>query len=165
MTRRISVEVPDMFFDVGQFHFKFGLETLGSGTPTLLPPDVQQFRENFLQEELNEYREACTAGDLGKAVDALIDLVYVALGTAHMHRVSFNQHWDLVHEKNMLKERRKSDIIGANGETIVDDRSVRGHTLDVVKPAGWTPPDHQPILDRIAAAFPVLAKPAADTQH
>ena len=46
--------------------------------------------------------------------------------------------WDEVQRANMTKER-----VLAGG---VDSRSKRGHTLDVVKPEGWTGPQLLPIL-------------------
>jgi hypothetical protein len=38
-----------------------------------------------LQEELDEYVHSCKENDLGTAYDSLIDLVYVACGTALLH--------------------------------------------------------------------------------
>ena len=67
-----------------------------------------------------------------KVLDALVDLVYVALGTAYLHGFGpqkFNEAWRRVHEKNMEKIRAPSA-----------DHSKRGSAFDVIKPAGWTPP-------------------------
>jgi hypothetical protein len=108
-----------------------------------LPDDVQGFRLNFLTEELAEYEEAIgydkyNSGDFdpkrfnaAKAFDALIDLVYVALGTAYLHGFPFNEGWDRVQEANMKKVRC---------ECADDPRSTRKHRIDVVKPEGWKPP-------------------------
>lgn len=134
----------NLFWDVRKFHQKFGLPYFftAEGKPHLLDPDVQQFRERFLEEELGEFEQACAAGDLAKAADALVDLVYVALGTAHMMHVPFDDVWRAVQEANMAKER-------ASGSG--DARSTRGHTMDVVKPAGWRPPDVAGVLRRFGA--------------
>lgn len=146
----------DLYNDVGAFHALFGLVNFSvvkrdNVKPTLLPADVHEFRSKFMQEELDEYNQAIAEGDFEKAIDALCDLVYVALGTAHMHCVDFNAHWAEVHRANMAKQRST-----AAREGFVDTRSKRGHSLDVVKPEGWTPPDHAPILARTVADFDAL---------
>lgn len=130
----------DLFADVGAFHRKFGLpHTDDEHLPCLLPEDVWEFRLKFLREELQETIDAHAEGDLAKFFDGLMDLVYVALGTAHMAHLPWAEGWDEVQRANMAKERSS----GAG-----DERSSRGHTLDVVKPAGWTPPDVEGVLAR-----------------
>lgn len=61
--------------------------------------------------------------------DALIDLAYVVLGTAHLQGFDFEEGWRRVHAANMSKvrARRKSD-------------SKRKSKFDVVKPEGWQAP-------------------------
>jgi predicted HAD superfamily Cof-like phosphohydrolase len=126
------------FADVGAFHKKFGLpgrhEKLA---PHLLIPDVEEFRVGHMSEELREYVDACEAGDLAKAADALVDLIYVALGTAQMMHVPFDECWGEVQRANMAKVRATSAD---------DPRSKRAHRFDVVKPEGWKPPDIEGIL-------------------
>jgi predicted HAD superfamily Cof-like phosphohydrolase len=46
------------FEDVSEFHAKFGIPT--PGEPTMLTPDVKEFRLKFLLEELAEYERAST---------------------------------------------------------------------------------------------------------
>lgn len=135
------------FTDVGEFHEKFDLPVAGKTMPALLAYDIFMFRLKFLQEELNEFLLAHLENDLEKCGDALADLVYVALGTAHMMGLPFEEIWNEVQRANMLKERAK----GAN-----DNRSKRSHQLDVVKPEGWTPPSHREAI--IAARAAVLQR-------
>lgn len=129
------------FSDVQDFHQKFGVPLLTKpGFLSAIAPDAQGFREKFMQEELDEFKESCAAGNLEKSFDALLDLVYVALGTAEMMGCSnemWQELWNEVQKANMTKVRASS-----TGE------SKRGSTLDVIKPAGWTPPDvaHKEIL-------------------
>ncbi len=66
---------------------------------------------------------------LAKKFDALIDLVYVALGTAYLHGFPFDLGWRRVHEANMKKVRATNAA-----------QSARNSTHDVVKPPGWTAP-------------------------
>ena len=132
-----------LFRDIGRFHEKFELEPTGDPEHRL-PDDVLQFRIMFMYEELQEYVDAiggtwCCPGvnvdpskfDVEKAFDALIDLVYVALGTAFLHRFPFNEGWDRVQAANMKKVRASGDD---------DPLSKRKHSKDVVKPPLWEPP-------------------------
>lgn len=92
------------------------------------------FRVELLQEELDELRTA-TAGHGVKAaddaVDALIDLVVVALGTLHLLQVDTYKAWREVLEKNMAKQ------AGVNAK-----RPNPFGLPDLVKPDGWTAPSH-----------------------
>ena len=90
--------------DVRKFHEKFKLAN--GTTPSLLPPDLERFRQDFLREELEEFEHACAKKDLALAADALVDLVYVALGTAALMGLPWQALWDEVHAANMRKERQ-----------------------------------------------------------
>ena len=148
-----GMQAPDMMLDIEAFHQKFGLEY--TGKPRMLEPDLFGFRLGFLHEELKEYNEeqaglieALTADDgkpdhrrialgLHQQLDALVDLVYVALGTAYLQFGPdvFHEAWKRVQTANMAKVRAESA-----------DQSKRGSTFDVVKPQGWTPPDHHDLV-------------------
>jgi predicted HAD superfamily Cof-like phosphohydrolase len=119
-----AVKATDFVSDIEAFHDKF--EIAYYGVPRSLPEDLQDFRCNFMVEELEEYDAACKQGDLAKALDALVDLTYVVLGTAHLHGFNFNEAWARVHAANMKK---------------VKGSSERSDEYDVIKPEGWTPPD------------------------
>ena len=105
--------------DIKDFHEKYGLEY--HGPPRHLSKELLTFRENFMKEELEEY---IAAKGLPGRLDALVDLMYVVLGTAYLHGFPFEEAWRRVHEANMKKIRKESD------------RS----TFDVVKPKGWKAP-------------------------
>lgn len=117
-----------MIRDIADFHTKFGLAY--NDGPRDLPEELQNFRVKFMQEELNEYAESAMDGNLEGQLDALVDLVYVALGTAYMQGFNFKEAWRRVHEANMRKVRATSE-----------EQSKRGSASDVVKPVGWTAPD------------------------
>lgn len=126
------------FESVGAFHRKFQLPVSGRGHgPRIIGPDVFLFRYQFLQEELQELLKAYRDQDIVGVADAIVDLVYVALGTAHMFGIPFDEVFREVQRANMEKER-------SNGDE--DPRSKRGSGLDVVKPEGWRPPDVERIL-------------------
>lgn len=123
-------------YQVIDFHKKFDLP--GPDTPQMLDLNTFMFRAKFMQEELNEFKEAHAEGDLEKSFDSLIDLIYVALGTAYLQGFTpevFEEGWDRVHEANMAKE-RCTDA----------SKSSRGSTADVIKPEGWKAPDHRDLL-------------------
>jgi predicted HAD superfamily Cof-like phosphohydrolase len=118
--------------DVGQFHEKFNLDntTARPVGPRDVPRELFDFRLKFMREELREFEEGEAEGDLAKMADSLIDLVYVVLGTAHVYGFPWQALWDEVQRANMAKER-----------TLRVEDSARGSTYDVIKPAGWQPPD------------------------
>lgn len=132
--------MPNHFRDIHLFHQKFGLLPVAA-QPTALSAELSDFRVKFMQEELDEYRRAVASGDLEAQHDALIDLVYVAMGTAYLQRLPFNTGWDNVQLANMKKVRalRAGD-------------SERGSTFDVVKPPGWQPPNHAYLHDALISA-------------
>lgn len=123
-----------MLTDIRDFHVKFGLEY--SGVPRLLPQDLADFRIKFLNEEFQEYIKAVAENDLEGSLDALVDLVYIALGTAYLQGLPFKAGWDIVQNCNMTKVRAAAD--GAN--------SKRGSKYDIVKPEGWQGPKYLGIL-------------------
>lgn len=129
------------FDDVGEFHEKFGLPVSNGDLKTTrfwcLPmSDAEaKFRVQFLEEELQELRIALFKGDLPGQVDALADLVWVALGTAHYLGAPFNEAWAEVRRANMEKERKATD----------PDKPYR-NIGTVIKPIGWRPPEIERIL-------------------
>lgn len=118
-----------MWDDIINFHVKF--EVPQSELPTLFGNDeMLQYRIKFLREELKEFEDAVASGHDVEAFDALLDLVYVAMGTAYVCNFPWDEGWEHVQEANMLKQRVKSA-----------DESKRGSQYDVVKPDGWVAPN------------------------
>lgn len=107
--------------DVAAFHRRFGQGY--DGPPRVLPPEMLDFRSGFLHEELREFDHAVAIGDQAKLLDALVDLTYVAIGTADLMGSDFDEAWRRVHVANMAK------IPAADG------------TFKIRKPEGWQPPD------------------------
>lgn len=114
--------------DLVAMHEKFGVN------PVIRQLDKEKlmafldFRIKFLQEELDEMKDAKNADDV---VDALIDLCVVAIGTLDAFEVDADLSWMRVHEKNMQKE------VG-----IKASRPNPFSLPDLVKPISWTPPTH-----------------------
>lgn len=121
-----------MIDNVRAFHVKFGLPT---GIVDHLTHDykAQEFRLKFLEEELDELREALNQKDKVKMFDALLDLAYVTYGTALFAGITPEQWVEgmkAVHRANMSKIRVE------NAED-----SKRGSAFDVRKPDGWIGPE------------------------
>lgn len=143
--------------DMVEFHEKFDLEY--SDKPRSLPKELSDFRIDFMREELREYIKAShiLTLELGVALetnqppdqgvileqledqlDGLVDLVYVAIGTAYLHGYGnrWQEAWDRVHAANMSKVRAERA-----------EDSKRGSTFDVVKPPGWVKPTHSDLVE------------------
>lgn len=145
----------DPVADVQAFHEKFGINY--AGKPRMLDFETLQFRLKFMREELQEYEEhadyalfelknyapgdpaidqANLTHELAQQLDALVDQVYVILGTAHLHGFDFRQAWERVHQANMAK-------------VLVDapnDPSER-MKLKISKPPGWESPKHDDLVE------------------
>lgn len=119
--------------NIQAFHEKFELAPLPK--PGLLPQAMAAFRYKFLMEEMTELRDAILDDDLPGVADALVDLVYVALGTAYLSGLPFDELWAEVQRANMSKVRATSA-----------EQSKRGSAFDVVKPADWKPPQIREVL-------------------
>ena len=109
----------NQFKQVTEFHKKYQLEVNPNNV------QLQHARITHMQEELNEYMYSVNINDREGQLDALIDLVYVAMGTAYFEGFDFDAAFQEVHRCNMKKIRKSTD------------RSK----WDVVKPEGWTPPN------------------------
>jgi predicted HAD superfamily Cof-like phosphohydrolase len=123
---------PDVFQDVVDFHEKYGIQY--DGKPRHLEADLEKFRIARLEEELTEYKNAKT---LAEKLDALVDLQYILLGTAHLHGFDrFNEAWERVHSANMAKELSHPGNPGKYGAI----------GRDIVKPPGWASPNHSDLV-------------------
>jgi len=114
--------------DIKDLHTKFGVREV---IETLSPENLKafiDFRLKFLQEELDEAKEATEAEDV---VDAMIDLCVVAIGTLDAVGVDSQIAWDRVHKANMSKQRG-----------IKKERPNPLGLPDLIKPEGWTSPQH-----------------------
>lgn len=144
---------PDLIGDVNAFHAKFGQEY--TGKPRQLPDDLHEFRVKFHEEEHGEYKDEyqklCDAiirkdrrdiiTAMEKQLDSLVDLVWVALGTADLQfgRKAFIEAWRRVVKANMAK-------VLATDDPGAED-SGREIQYDIRKPAGWLPPDHRDLVE------------------
>jgi len=124
----------DILKDIDNFHKKYGFE---KNEKIDIPSNSEliNFRTAFLMEELAEYTNAITKKDAAGALDALVDIVYIALGTAWLFNLPFEKAWTEVQKANMSKIRAK------------DKTGKRGTKFDVVKPKDWKAPNIEKIIE------------------
>lgn len=118
------MNLEDTFTDVRNFHLVFGHQA--PKKPVMLDDKLVNDRAGFMDEEIQEFRDAKT---LTEQADAMIDLIYFALGTLVAMCVRPGVLWQLVHGANMSK-------VWPDGK--VRKRGGDGKTM---KPPGWTAPD------------------------
>ncbi len=133
----------DVVGDLEDLHAKFGDKpALVAGMPPEVRAAYWRFRLDFLTEELREILEATDRGDADAAVDGLVDLVVVAIGTAHAFGVDFREAWRVVHLANMAK---------SPGEN--PTRPNPFGLPDLVKPPGWSAPRHDENVGVLSELF------------
>ena len=110
------------FCMVKDFHRRFGAPS--ADTPRLLSRDRVQQRSEWMREEIDELNEAT---DIYDQADAMIDLMYFALGTLVEMGVEPDGVFDIVHEANMSK------LFG-------DGKPHANEATKIVKPPDWQDP-------------------------
>lgn len=124
--------------DVGEFHRKFDIPAYDPRNPCAFPsPEILEYRLKFLREEMIELNTAIDERNLVEALDALADIVYVALGTAHYFNAPFSQIWNEVQRSNMER-------VKCTRENCPPDKQYRADM--VIKPPDWKPPQIERIL-------------------
>jgi len=120
-----------MLNQIVEMHRKFGIDQVP------FSPDEKKFRIKCLMEELEEYVNAIDPAD---ELDALIDLVVFALGTAD--RQGFSPIWDEAFRR----------VMEANCNKEVGPNTKRGSfAIDLKKPEGWKAPSFDDLLENLNA--------------
>lgn len=91
-------------------------------TPTLLPFEDYELRYKLLREENQEYLDACNNGDEVEVLDALVDSLFVIMGSfvAHGMQGILLEAFNEVAKSNMSKTDENGNPI-INGENGVHD--------------------------------------------
>ncbi|MGA8943887.1 MAG: HAD family hydrolase [Thermoactinomyces sp.] len=108
---------------VKEFHQAFSVPA--GDKPARLPADRVTKRFAWMKEELDEFASADSVED---QTDAMIDLIYLALGTLVEMGVKPERLFQIVHEANMSK-------LWADGKVHVRDSDGK-----VIKPPHWRDP-------------------------
>ena len=115
--------INDEFELVKDFHKMFNHRV--KETPVLLPEEQVKNRVEFMREEIQEFIDSENVYD---QADAMIDLIYFALGTLVEMGVKPKKIFDIVHNANMTK-------VWSDGK--VHYREDNGK---VIKPPEWEDP-------------------------
>jgi predicted HAD superfamily Cof-like phosphohydrolase len=119
---RVGKVVNAWIWDVLSFHEKFEIRS-AKDTPHWPTTAEMDRRWRLLDEELKEMRLAYAQRDLVEFTDAILDVIYVLIGTAIKMSIDLTPLWSMVHSTNMAKEKSP----------------IPGHKA--VKPPGWVGPD------------------------
>lgn len=117
--------------------YKFNEEIIGLEQPKepgILNRERLLFALTAMYEELHEFTVATNTNNVGEALDAMIDLIYFALGRCYEMGISeekLNLCWNAIQHKNMQKKRGTKN---------------RGTDVDAMKPEGWTATDLNEVL-------------------
>lgn len=125
---RPAAKLHDVQTDVETFHRALDIPV--GESPAIRRPEL---RAELIREEARETVEAIERGDLIEAIDGLCDLLCVVYGAAAEFGVNLAPFWDEVHRTNMTK---------VGGPMREDGKRL--------KPEGWTPPDIEGVLARVA---------------
>lgn len=107
---------------VKEFHEKFGHPI--SDTPRMLDKERSLARYHWMLEELNEF---IASPDITEQADAMIDLMYFALGTLVEMGIKPDPLFDIVQNANMSK-------LWSDGKPHYNAENK------VIKPEGWEDP-------------------------
>lgn len=122
----------DWVADIANMHAKFKVsETVAKMDRSMLLRFLE-FRLSCIREELEESEEAYLDSDSEEIVDGIIDTIVFAIGTLDAFGIDSHKAWDEVLKKNMQKR-----------PGIKRGRPNPFGFPDLVKPEGWTPPNHE----------------------
>jgi len=114
--------------DIKKMHLKYGHTFIVKTFRRNRLKTFLEYRIKFLEEELNELKDARRPEDV---VDALIDLTTIAIGTLDLFEVDVQQAWDKVYDANMEKIKGKKA-----------SRPNPSNMPDMNKPDTWQSPSH-----------------------
>ena len=89
------------FESVRKFMETFGQEIRGkAGFPN---NEIVSLRQDLIEEELSELKEAIANKDIKEVADALTDILYVTYGAGHAFGINLDKCFDEVQNSNMSK--------------------------------------------------------------
>lgn len=123
--------------DVREFHEKFGHPV--AAEPKMIDKKRALSRAKWMQEEVAEF---LVAEDIYEQADAMIDLMYFALGTMVEMGLEADELFDIVQQANMAK-------LWPDGKPHYNPKDGK-----VIKPEGWEDPAPKirACIDKVRAA-------------
>ena len=132
----VPIMSTNMVSDIQKMYDKYGFNTYNFSEEKL--NSFLDFRVNFIEEELSELKSAIEQRDKSEVVDAIIDIIVVAIGTLHLFDVDIHKAWDEVLKTNLMKK--------------VGEKDTRKNNFgfpDLIKPEGWISPTHSDNTGRL----------------
>jgi predicted HAD superfamily Cof-like phosphohydrolase len=110
---------------IDEFHKAFKIHS--ESVPTIPDTATVQLRYKLALEELQEFMDACQVEDPVKVFDALVDQLYILLGTAHVFGMAdaLKEGFKEVHRSNMTK-------LDENGKPVYreDGKVIKSHLYE-----------------------------------
>jgi len=106
---------------VREFHEVFEHPTNDTPQTTIFDdkPDLVKLRIALIDEEFNEFKEACHNKDMTESLDALADMMYVIAGAAHAFGVNLDEAFARVHQSHLINTRCIKEFIKGDGGYLV----------------------------------------------
>ena len=117
--------------NIKQMHHQYQVHDWIENSTPEQRKELMKLRIRMLSEEFNETLQAYLMNNPEEMIDGLIDVCVIAIGTLDIAGVDASRAWNSVLEANLAKE--------------VGVKPGRPNPLglpDLVKPSGWTPPNH-----------------------
>ncbi len=77
--------------------------------------EIVSLRQDLIEEELSELKEAIANKDIKEVADALTDILYVTYGAGHAFGINLDKCFEEVQNSNMSK-------LGSDGKPIYNDK-------------------------------------------
>ncbi len=112
---------------VKEFHEVFKIGSSENPVAAIDPKD-SELRHRLMQEENDEYLDACRKGDLVEIADALGDKLYILCGTILKHGLQhkIEEVFNEIHRSNMSKlDENNEPVIREDGKILKSARYFR----------------------------------------
>ena len=111
--------------EVQEFNDTFGKPN--NYKPTIGEKKEWQFVYDFIQEELDEYKEACEIGDIVGILDALCDITYVSLGNGALLHGLKGKIWEAYQEVQASNMSKSCETESEAKATVAQRSEEKGH--------------------------------------
>jgi len=111
--------------EVQEFNDTFGKPN--NYKPTIGEKKEWQFVYDFIQEELDEYKEACEKGDIVGILDALCDITYVSLGNGALLHGLKGKIWKAYAEVQASNMSKSCETESEAKATVARRSEEKGH--------------------------------------
>lgn len=123
---------------VEEFHKAFNV--INGDSPKIKLDDIMGhfLRHRLMEEENNEYLEACLNNDMVEIADALGDQLYILLGTILKHGMQhkIEEVFDEIHRSNMSKlDAEGNPILREDGKVLKGENYFKPNIEKILNPS------------------------------